>query len=176
MLLIIKFLASVFSVLNSEVSPGQIAAGFAYGILLGLIPAAGLIPLLLLLMSWIINFNLVAVGAAALLFKILSYLVDPLANHVGYAVLTKIPGLTPFWTKLFNMPLVPYTRFNNTIVMGSLIIGVLMVVPVYFLAKKFVFIYRSRLKEKILKFKIMQIIKASSFYKYYESFQGMTGR
>src|SRR5690349_19276278 len=123
MLLIVKFLAKIFSLLNSEISPRQIAAGFAYGALIGLLPASGLLPYVLLLVAFIINFNLAALFLAAAIFKILSFLLDPIANQLGFFALTKIKALVPFWTSLYNMPLVPYTRFNNTIVMGSLIAG-----------------------------------------------------
>jgi uncharacterized protein (TIGR03546 family) len=151
MLLIAKFLAKIFTILNSEISPRQIAAGFAYGVILGLVPASGLMPLVLLLIGLIINFNLAALFLAAAIFKLLSFAVDPAANHVGFYALTKISGLVPFWTKLYNMPVVPYTKFNNTIVMGSLIVGILLFIPMYFLAKSFVVNYRTKYRQHVEK-------------------------
>lgn len=175
MLLIIKFLAKIFSLLNGEISPRQIAAGFAYGALIGLLPANGLMPYLFLLLGFIINFNLAALFLAAAIFKILSFGFDPIANQLGFFALTKIKALTPFWTQLYNMPVVPYTKFNNTITMGSLIAGIILLIPVYFLAKQFVVTYRTRWREKILKTKIAQVVQASTFYKYYLSYKEFTG-
>src|SRR4029077_16844645 len=99
-----------------------------------------------------------------------------MANKVGLIFLVKISALKPFWTRLYNMPIVPYTKFNNTLVMGSLVIGLIFFIPIYFLAREGVLVYRRTLHEKILKLKILQIIKASSFYKYYETFKGIRGR
>ncbi len=175
MLLIIKFLAKIFAILNSEISPRQIAVGFAYGAIIGLVPADSLLPYVLLTCGFIINFNLGALFLAAAVFKILSFAIDPIANHLGFFALTKIKALVPFWTSLYNMPMIPYTRFNNTIVMGSLIVGILLTVPLYFLAKNFVVTYRARWQQKILRLKIVQVVKASTFYKYYESYKEFTG-
>jgi hypothetical protein len=45
----------------------------------------------------------------------------------------------------------------------------------YFLAQNFVVNYRARWQQKVLQLKIVQIVKASSFYKYYESYKEFTG-
>jgi len=174
MLLIIKFIAKIFSLLNSEVSSREIAAGCAFGVFLGFVPAGGL-TLLLMLVALIINFNLAAVFLAAAILKLISYATDPLANAIGYQLLVQVPSLKPFWTTLYNLPAVPYTKFNNTLVLGSFVISLLLVIPAYFLAKAGVNIYRARLQARFQKFKIVQIIKASSFFKYYESFRGVSG-
>lgn len=176
MLLLIRFLAKAFSLLNSEISPKQIAAGFAYGALIGLIPVGSLMPYALLFLGLVINFNLTAMFLAAAIFKLLSFGIDPVANHIGFQLLTKISSLKPFWTELYNMPVVPYTKFNNTIVMGSLAIGLFLFIPVFGLTVQGVKVYRTRLREKFLKFKIVQAIKASTFYKYYASYQDITGQ
>ncbi len=175
MLLIIKFLSKVIAMLNGETSSRQIGYGFAYGSIIGFLPASGLMPYVMLLLAFIINFNLPAVFLAAAMTKIQSFFVDPMANAIGYFLLVKMPFLKGFWTTLYNMPVVPFTRFNNTIVLGSLVIGVLSFIPNYFFAKKCVELYRAKLRDKVLKFKIVQVIKASSFYKYYESFRGLKG-
>jgi uncharacterized protein (TIGR03546 family) len=175
MLLIVKFLAKIFTILNSEISPKQIAAGFAYGVIIGLVPVSGLMPVLLLLVGLIINFNLAALFLAAAVFKLLSFAIDPVANQVGFYALTKVPALVPFWTKLYNMPIIPYTKYNNTIVMGSLIVGILLFIPMYLLAKSFVVNYRQNYRQRVEKWKIVQVVKASTFYKYYLSYKEFTG-
>jgi uncharacterized protein (TIGR03546 family) len=175
MLLIIKFLAKAFALLNSEISPKQIAAGIAYGALMGLIPVGSLLPLVLLLLALIINFNLSAVFLAAAIFKILSFAIDPLANQVGYIFLVKMQALKGFWTTLYNLPVVPYTKFNNTIVLGSLIIGLLLLLPVYFAAIAGVNNYRAHWRQKFEQMKIIQAIKASTFFKYYVTYRDWRG-
>ncbi len=39
------------------------------------------------------------------------------------------------WTAWYNTPLLPYTNFNNTIVLGSVVAWVVLAVPIYFAAK-----------------------------------------
>jgi hypothetical protein len=59
--------------------------------------------------------------------------------------------------------------------MGSLISGIVLLIPLYFLSQRFVVFYRANLQQKVLKWKVVQVIKASSFYKYYESYREFTG-
>jgi len=175
MLLLIKFLSQIFALFNGEVSKKQIGAGYAYGAIIGLMPVAGIFPLFLTLLSFIINFNLPAVGLAILVTKIQSFFVDPLSNYIGYTLLVKIPALKGFWTTLYNLPIVPYTKFNNTLVLGSFVFGVLSIIPNFFFMFWVVELYRTRFRDKVQQFKIVQIVKASSFYKYYLTFRKIKG-
>ena len=176
MLLIAKFLANIFSILNSEISPRQIAAGFAMGVLVGLLPVSGLLPYVILFLCFLVNINLAMMGLATAVFKLLAFAFDPLTNVIGFHLLAKTPSLNPLWTRLYNMPVVPYTRFNNTIVMGSFVLGVLLIVPMYLLCAHGVAAYRSRWREAVLRWKIVQVIKASNFYKYYQTYRDIRGR
>lgn len=173
MLLIIKFLAKIMAILNGEVSPKQIAAGFALGVWIGLIPVKGLMSIVLLLFSFIVNVNLAILFVAAAIFKLLAFLIDPAANQVGFQILTH-PALKDFFTNLYNTPIVPYTRFYNTIVMGSLIIGFVLLLPMYILSYMGVVRYRSQYREKIKNSRFMKALAASTFYKYYVSFRDLT--
>ncbi len=175
MLLITKFLAKLLTILNSEESPKQIAAGFAFGAWIGLMPVQGLIPLTFGLLSFLINVNLGFLAIGTLIYKFLAFAIDPIANQLGYYFLTKVPSLEPFWTTLYNLPIVPYTRFNNTIVLGSFTIGFLLLVPNYFLGKWFVKYYRANFREKVQQFKLVKYFKTSAMYRYYESYRGITG-
>lgn len=175
MIFLAKFFVKVLKVLNSEVSPNEIAAGFAFGALVGLIPVKGLLPTVLLLISFIININLAMVALATLVFKLLSFILDPLANQIGYVLLTKIPALKPFWTHLYNLPIVPYTRFNNTIVLGSLVIGLILLVPLFFVGKSGVVAYRTKFRERFLKLRLVQFLQSTTLYRYYESYEKWKG-
>ncbi len=174
MLLLIKFAAKLFSIINSEESPRQIAAGVALGAWIGLIPI-GLLPSIMLFLCFLVNVNLAMLGLAAGIFKLLAFAVDPIANKIGYALLAQTGALKPLWTSLYNTPLVPYTRFNNTIVLGSFVIGFLLLIPVYLLAQVALNNYRRRYRDQIAGSKFMKALKASTFYKYYETFRDIRG-
>ena len=175
MLLLAKFIGKVLAVLNSEESPKQLAAGFAFGAWIGLLPVTSLLSTVFVLLSFLINVNLAILAVGAGVFKLVAFAVDPIANQVGYLLLTKVPSLHPLWTELYNLPIVPYTRFNNTIVLGSFVIGFLLLVPNYMLGKRLVAYYRANFRDKVQQFKIVKFFKASSFYRYYESYRGITG-
>jgi uncharacterized protein (TIGR03546 family) len=174
MLFLIKFIAKIFAALNGEISPRQLAAGFALGAWIGLIPF-GLLPTILLLLAFLINVNLTMVFLAAAVFKLIGFAFDPVANQLGFALLVKAAALKPFWTQLYNTPVVPYTRFNNTIVLGSFVAGLVLLIPIYLLARLGVERYRTRYREKFRDSKLMKAITASTFYKYYVTFRDLTG-
>jgi uncharacterized protein (TIGR03546 family) len=174
MLLIIKFAAKILSILNGEVSSRQIAAGVALGVWIGLIPF-GFLPTLLLFLALIVNVNLAMLFVASAIFKLVGFLFDPIANQLGFALLAKTPALKPLWTSLYNLPVVPYTRFNNTIVLGGLVSGLLLFIPVYLLARAGVEGYRSRYRDKIRNSRFMKTLQASTFYKYYVTFRDIRG-
>ena len=174
-LIAVKFLAKIFSVLNSEESPRQIAAGFAIGAWIGLIPV-GFLPSFMLFCCFLINVNLATLALAAGIFKVVAFAVDPAANKLGYLLLARTDVLRPLWTRLYNLPIVPYTRFNNTIVMGSLVIGLVLLIPLYLAAGAGLKAYRARWRDQIRDSHFMKALKASTFYKYYEMYRNIRGQ
>ncbi len=175
MLLLTKFLAKTLSILNSEISPRQIAAGFAFGVWMGLLPLNGYLPTFFLILSFLININLTIMFVAAGVAKIIAFGIDPIANQIGYTLLVTMQDLKPFWTKLYNMPVVPYTKFNNTLVLGSFVLGLFLLIPMYLIGHAGVTKYRTHWREKILKTKVMQLFKASTVYKLYSTYRGISG-
>jgi uncharacterized protein (TIGR03546 family) len=138
-------------------SPGQLASGFALGMMLGLVPKGNLIAVLLSIVLLATRINLAAATLGALLFTVISGLVDPLTHRIGLFLLT-CGALQSAWTFLYNLPLLPWTRFNNTVVLGSLALGVALLVPVYFAAKLLVDRYRPRIVEWIRRHRVSEVL------------------
>jgi uncharacterized protein (TIGR03546 family) len=170
-MIIIKLLSKFIKVLNSAASPNQIAWGFALGAIPGLTPTNALHNAAVLVLLIILNVNISAAVFAMLVFSALAFLLDPLFHTIGYYVLTSIPALTSTWTSLYNAPIAPLTRFNNTVVMGSLLIALAMLVPNYIGFKLFVRRYRDVWVEKIKKWKISKMITGSSLVQLYLKFK-----
>ena len=61
---------------------------------------------------------------------ILSPWLDPLSHRIGLFLLQH-PYLHSGWTWLYNQPLAPWTYFNNSVVLGSFVIGLLLLYPAY---------------------------------------------
>lgn len=148
-------------------TPFQIAAGFCFGYLIGLMPFFTLQGLLLFFVLFLLNINLGAATFAILICSFFAYLLDPVFHNLGYYILVQIPALQNFWETLYNLPVAPLTRFNNTVVMGSFVFGIVTVIPVYFGMRKFVLVYRSGLEERIKKWKIVKMITGSKLYGLY---------
>jgi len=157
-------------VIHSDTDPRQISLGFALGMIPGFTPLISPHNLVVLLAILFIRVN---IGAAMLswgVFTIWAFALDPLFNQIGLLLLTKVGFLQGLWTALYNAPLVPYTCFNNSVVMGSLIFSLLAFYPVYRGGRWMVVKYRETLMERFNRLKIVQVFKASDVYKWYSRY------
>jgi uncharacterized protein (TIGR03546 family) len=166
----INLVKSIVSILQSEISPTQVAWGFALGSLMGFIPFSALHSYLVFVLILMLNVNIGAATLATLLFSFLSMFTDPLADKIGYLLLVKVSALTPLWTKLYNMPIVPFTKFNNTVVLGSFVISLILFIPCLIFSKRFIVFYRANYKDKVAQWKIMKLFKFTSVAKVYDKF------
>ncbi len=163
----LKLISNFLRILREGQTPSQIAGGFALGSVLGFSPMLTLQGIFMWLIILILDVNLSAVILSITVFSLIAYIFDPLFHTFGYFLLVEVDALRPFWTWLYNAPLAPLTRFNNTVVMGSLVCGLFFLIPIYFGMKKFVLVYRATLGEKIAQWKVYQIVKSSTLYKWY---------
>ena len=124
----IAMLAKLLKMLNSEAEPHQISAGFCLAMIAGFTPLWSLHNLLVLFFALILRVNLSAFLLGWVVFSGVAYLLDPIFHALGYKILT-IEGLTGLWTTLYNMPLFRLAHFNNTVLMGSLIVSLILFVP-----------------------------------------------
>lgn len=162
-----KFISKFIKVLRSGESPGLIAGGFAMGFIVGMTPLWTLQNMLILMAAILIKVNLAAVFFALFLFSFVAYLFDPIFHDLGYFILANLETLYGTWTTLYNMPVAPFTRFYNTVVMGSLLTALLLTYPVYLGAKQGIIAYRRSWGEKIEKSKFVKAIKGSALFKWY---------
>ena len=58
-------------------------------------------------------------------------------------------ALKPLWTCLYSLPVVPWTKFNNTVVLGNLVLGLLLYAPVYFAFQTCALYYRENWKARV---------------------------
>jgi uncharacterized protein (TIGR03546 family) len=153
----IKGIAKLIMALNGNVSKTQIAAGFAWGILLGLVPAGNAFWIVLFLVSFFFTHHHGGKIAALAILKILSPLLVYQMDKLGWFVL-HIDSFRPFFTSLYNMPFVPFTKFNNTLVMGGLTAGIVLWLPVFFLFLILIPLYRNTIGPKIKNSKLVKAI------------------
>ena len=166
-------IGNLIGILNDKSSANQIALAAALGAMAALLPGFGLISLCLFIVIFLLNVNIAAAFLAMASFKPVGFLLDPIAHKVGLILLVKTPALKPFWTLLYNLPFVPFTRFNNTVVLGSLALGLLAFPFIFILTRTFVNIYREKWRAHINKWKVVQIIKANKIFLFYQKVRGL---
>jgi len=166
-----KTLKTAVQLLHSDISPNQIAGGAALGSIIGLSPHFSLQNLVIFFIILVLNVNIGAAFLAIGLFGLVGFLLDPVAHKVGYLLLVKADALTPLWTYLYNLPIVPFTRFYNTVVLGSLVIAVILFIPVFLLAKKLIVLYRTHWRSHVEQWKIMKLFKLTSIYNIYDKYK-----
>ena len=164
----IKLLAKLLRVLNSETDPGQISLGLCFALLAGLTPLLSLHNLLVLFLVCILRVNLSTFLLGLAVFTGIAYLLDPLFHHIGLAVLTA-PALESLWTDLYQSVWWRLEYFNNSIVMGSLMFSVVLFVPLLLLTNVLIRRYRQHVLAWVQKTRIMQMFKASKLYQTYET-------
>lgn len=127
---VVRSLRLLVLALTAESSPRQIAGGIALGLIVGLVPKGNLLAIGLLTLASAIKISLPGLFFSIFLFSWLAMLLDPLTHRLGEALLTA-PALHSCWTWLYQWPGVPWTHFNNTIVLGSFVLGLIMAGPLY---------------------------------------------
>jgi uncharacterized protein (TIGR03546 family) len=77
-------------------------------------------------------------------------------------------GLRSLWVTLYNAPFIPFTRFNNTVVMGSFMVSLILLLPMFFLVKRFIVQYREKYEPRVKNWRWIKFIKSTAVYQWYE--------
>jgi len=136
--------------LNGNLRKEQIASAWSWGLVLGLIPAGNVFWVILFILSFFFRHHHRTKIFLMVILKLLSFIIAPLVDLVGWEIL-HIESLQPLYTSLYNMPFVPFTNFNNTLVAGGMVIGIVLWLPVYFLVLRLIPLYRERKTIKPIK-------------------------
>ena len=169
----LKLITNFIKILREGQTPRQVAAGFALGSILGLSPMLTLQGVCVWIVILIFNVNLSAATLAILVFSLFAYIFDPLFHQLGYFLLVNVDSLRGLWTTLYNAPIAPLTRFNNTVVMGSFVGALILYTPIYFGMKKFVIAYRTTIGARVEKWKIYKILKKNALVQWYERIRNL---
>ena len=168
---IIKLIQSLVKALNSDGTPGQVAAGIALGACLGLTP---LIELHNLAIVAVILFFRVSVPGAMLgwmIFTPVGFVLDPVFDRIGAALLVDSSALEGMWSAAYNAPVIALANPTNTIVVGSFVSWLVLAVPIYFLARWGVREYRRTIYERYKDHRFFKALRASKLYNVYDMFR-----
>ncbi len=152
-----KYIKSFFSALNANAHPGDIAHAVAMGLLLAAIPKGNLLWVLSFSVLLFVRVNKGAFFLSLILLSFVTPLADGFFDAFGYFILNLKPT-EPLFVALVNTPFVGLTRFNNSVVAGSLAAGLLAYAPAYLLVRLLVRLYRTKLQPKIVNSKAYKVI------------------
>ena len=170
MLTLLKLLQSLVKALHSEGTPGQLAAGIALGSILGLTPLLSLHNAVVFCLIVMLNVSFAGAMLGWAVFIPIGFLLDPVFDRIGHTLLFT-PSLTPLFTSLYNMPVVPLTNFNNTVTLGSLVTALVLFIPFFYLFRWGVARYRATIGERVRQSKWYRAVTASKLYNVYRLFK-----
>lgn len=168
--LLLKQIFAFIKLLNSDTGTISLAAGMTCGFILGMTPVLSLHSLIVFLILFFFRIQIGAALLAAFFFKFVAFLLDPLFDVVGRKVL-EMQSLEPFFTKLYNMPLIPFTRFNNSIVMGSAVITFALSPIVFIISQRLIIKYRETVLARFKTTKFWKAVEATKFYQWYYKYE-----
>lgn len=146
--------------LRAGESPHLLALGLALGMMAGLVPKDNLTATILATLVLTLRLHLGAAAVSALVFMWVGSFLDPLSHRVGLAILTFHPA-EKLLTRLFDLPFVPWTNLNNTVVLGNLVLGLVLAAPVYWLSRKGIEKYGPVLSERLDKYRVYRLLRGA---------------
>lgn len=165
----LRQLTNLIKLLNSDIKEEEIAAGMILGFFAGLLSVNLFNFILVFILLLLIKANYSMFFLSFVIFKLLSIIIDPLGDIIGLVVL-KANFLFPLFVFLSSIPLLAFTQFNYSVVMGNFIIALLLTPFIWIISIKLIKIYKEKLKDKVQKFKIVQ---AFNFLKFIDKNKGV---
>lgn len=150
-------LLKLLKAFNGNVAPGEIAHAFAWGAVLGFMPKDNLLWYILFVFVLFVRINKPSYLVMILIASGISPALDGLFDTIGYAFLT-VPAFSNFFAALLEVPFAAFTKFNNTVVAGSFLTGIVLYIPLYFTGRLLVFLWRKYAASLIKNSKISKVI------------------
>jgi len=174
MMLLFKQLFGLLKILNSETGETQIATGMSLGLILGVSPFMSLQTLLVMLIIIIFRIQAGAAFLSGFFFTFIAWMTDPLADLLGRQILENT-ALRPLFATLYTMPIVPLTRFNDSIVMGSFAVALILTLPGFYLFRWMIRRYRVIVVSKLKSTRWWKVMKSTALYKWYAKYEALYG-
>ena len=160
----LNMLAKLLAVLNSDRAPGQVSIAFVLAMMVGLTPMLSWHNLIALFVLFVVRVHLASFLLAFTFFSGIAYLLDPVFDDLGYQLLS-IPSLQELWNALYSSAAWRITHFNNTILLGSLLVSVSLALPMFVLSQFMIKKYRQSFLIWVKKTKVMHMLKGNKLYR-----------
>lgn len=174
MTLLLKQLFNFLKLLNSDHGTNQLAVGMSLGLILGFAPFFSIQTILVFLLIFFFRVQIGAAFISAFFFKFIAFLIDQPAHQLGKLVLEH-EAFRGLFTEMYNMPIVPMTRFNNSIAMGSMLISLALFPFVFFVFRILINKYRSTVVARLKGTTFWKAFTATRFYGWYATYDKLYG-
>ena len=144
----IKYVTSFFRAINANAHPGDIAHAVALGLFLAILPKNNLTFTFLFFLSIFIRINKGAFFIAFILFGFVTPFMDIIINNIGFWAV-QLSFLRPIFIALENIPFVALFKLSNTMVLGGIIWGLILYIPVYILTRIIIAKYRKYMQPAV---------------------------
>lgn len=144
----IKYVTSFFRAINANAHPGDIAHAVALGLFLAILPKNNLTFTFLFFLSIFIRINKGAFFISFILFGFVTPFMDIIINNIGFWAV-QLSFLRPIFIALENIPFAALFKLSNTMVLGGIIWGLILYIPVYILTKIIVAKYRKYMQPAV---------------------------
>lgn len=145
-----NWISNLFKSLNANTNPAEIAHALSLGVLLGLMPKTNALWYIIFVFFCFVRINKATYALVLLVVSYFAWMLDPTFASVGYSVLTYAPFENVF-ARLIDIPFVGFTKFNNTVVMGSLVVGLAAYIPFFLIGFFFVKFWRKHVAPTFIK-------------------------
>jgi|GEM_PF-2433140 uncharacterized protein (TIGR03546 family) len=115
-------------------SPNRLAAGLCLGIWIGLFPKLSLIPWCLAVLGILSTANLATLIAGFVIGCLAIPLADLVALPLGEKLLS-LEALSPLLSQAIETPVLTHARFHEAATTGTLALGLLLMLPAFFLTR-----------------------------------------
>lgn len=133
--------------LNSAQSSWQITLAIVLGMMSGFLPLFTPLNFVIFFVAFTINIPLGVFFFMSVIFASLGLLLDPIFASLGYSVLTD-PSLNAIFTQMYNSTPMLWTSYNYTILMGSFLVSLILILPMFFILNPLINKYRDVLEAK----------------------------
>lgn len=160
--LLLRPLRFLVQALVGNDSARQTAWGVALGMLVGLLPKGTLLAIALGMLLCAVRINMAAGLLAVGLFSYVGAQLDDFAHKVGALALTWAP-MQDAYRDLYAAPLGPWLGFNNTVVMGQLLIGLYLFYPAYHLGLVLGLRVQPRIRRRLMQSKAIRWLRRAEW-------------
>ena len=129
---IVRMIGGAIRGASMHCHPSALALASAFGLAIGLMPKDNLFVVSLAAIACFVRMNYLLAVITAVVVSYGAFWTDALTGEIGKWMLES-SQLQSLWMRIAVWPIMPWFRWNNTVVLGSFLVGLGSFVPTYFI-------------------------------------------